>query len=205
MTLGRFVGLTVLAILALPPFAAAQEATLNGTVRDNTGGVLPGVTVTATHEAAGSTFVGVTDQSGVYRIALRTGVYRVTAELTGFTTVARPGIELLLGREVTLNLDMTVSGVQETVTVTGEAPLIEVTSSTVSGNIDPRQMSELPVNGRNWMDLSLLAPGSRSNAASEVPQDRQGFFQVTASRSRSSSAARSSSRGTAATRSPSSS
>jgi hypothetical protein len=178
MTLGRFVWLTVLAILVLPPLAVAQEATLNGTVRDNTGGVLPGVTVTATLEATGNTFVGVTDQNGAYRISLRAGVYRITAELAGFTTVVRPGIELLLGREVALNLDMTVSGVQETVTVTGEAPLIEVTSSTVSGNIDSRQMSELPVNGRNWMDLSLLAPGSRTNAATEVPQDRQGFFQV---------------------------
>ncbi|MBI3049233.1 MAG: TonB-dependent receptor [Acidobacteria bacterium] len=178
MTLGRFAWLTVLAILASPPLASAQEATLVGIVRDNTAAVLPGVTVTATHEAAGNTFVGVTDQNGVYRISLRTGVYRVSAELTGFTTVVRPGIELLLGREVTLNMDMAVSGVQETVTVTGEAPLIEVTTSTVSGNIDPRQMSELPVNGRNWMDLSLLAPGSRSNSASEVPQDRQGFFQV---------------------------
>ena len=166
--------MTVLGLLVLPPLAHAQEATLNGTVRDNTGGVLPGVPVTATHEAAGTTFVGVTDQNGAYRISLRTGVYRVTAELAGFTTVARPAIELLLGRELTLNLDMTVSGVQETVTVTGEAPLIEVTSSTVSGNIDPRQMSELPVNGRNWMDLSLLAPGSRSNAASEVPQVARG-------------------------------
>ncbi len=114
------------------------------------------------------------------RIALPSapGVYRITAELTGFTTVVRPGVEMLVGREAALNLELRVSGVQETVTVTGEAPLIETTSSTVSGNIDPRQMQELPVNGRNWMDLSMLAPGSRSNAASEVPQDRQGFFQV---------------------------
>ena len=178
MKLGRFGWLAVVALVAFPLVARAQDATLTGTVRDNTGGVLPGVTVTATHEAAGNTFVGVTDQNGAYRIALRAGIYRLTAELSGFSTVVRPGVELLLGREVALNLDMTVSGVQETVTVTGEAPLIEVTSSTVSGNIDPRQMSELPVNGRNWMDLSVLAPGSRSNAASEVPQDRQGFFQV---------------------------
>ena len=178
MKVGRLAWVTFFALLAFPLLAYAQEATLAGTVRDNTGGVLPGVTVTATHEAAGTTFVGVTDQNGVYRIPMRTGVYRVSAELSGFATVVRPGIELLLGREVSLNLEMGVSGVQETVTVTGEAPLIEVTSSTVSGNIDPRQMSELPVNGRNWMDLSLLAPGSRTNAASEVPQDRQGFFQV---------------------------
>jgi hypothetical protein len=179
MTLGRFVWLTLVgALLALPLVAHAQDATLIGAVRDNTGGVLPGVTVTATNEAQGTTFVGVTDAGGVYRIPVRAGVYRITAELAGFTTIVRPGVELLVGRQVALNLDMTVSGVQETVTVTGEAPLIDTTSSNIAGNIDPRQMSELPLNGRNWMDLTLLAPGARQNASSEIPQDRQGFFQV---------------------------
>jgi hypothetical protein len=179
MSLGRVGWVTiVVAMLALPLVAQAQETTLTGTVRDNSKAVLPGATVTATNEAAGTTFVGVTDERGLYRIVLRPGVYRVSAELPGFTTIVRPGVELLVGREVALNLELQVSGVAETVTVTGEAPLIETTSSTVAGNIDPRQMQELPVNGRNWMDLSLLAPGSRSNAATEVPQDRQGFFQV---------------------------
>ena len=179
MKLGRLVWVTlVCALIGLPLVASAQETTLSGTVRDNTGGVLPGVTVTATNEAQGTTFVGVTDEQGIYRIQLRPGVFRITAELSGFTTVARPGVELLLGRQVNLNLDMPVSGVQETVTVTGEAPLIDTTTSSIGSNIDPRQAQELPLNGRNWLDLAMLAPGSRSNASSEVPQDRQGFFQV---------------------------
>ena len=179
MRLGRLGWLAVVsAVLALPLATYAQEATLNGSVRDNTGGVLPGVTVTATHEAAGTTFIGVTDAAGLYRIVLRAGVYRVTAELAGFATVARPGIELLVGRTATLNLDMTVSGVQETVTVTGEAPLIDTTSSNIASNIDPRQMQDLPLNGRNWMDLTLLSPGSRTNSATEIPYDRQGYFQI---------------------------
>jgi len=179
MKLGRLGWLTVVvALLALPLLAHAQEATLNGTVRDNTGGVLPGVTVTATHEAAGTTFVGVTDERGLYRIPVRAGIYRISAELAGFTTLNRPGVELLVGRQVTLNLDMTVSGLQETVTVTGEAPLLDTTSSNIAGNIDPRQMQELPLNGRNWMDLTLLAPGSRQNSSTEIPQDRQGYFQI---------------------------
>src|SRR5688572_13227429 len=179
MIFGRFVRLAaVAAVLAFPPSTFAQEATLNGAVRDNTGGVLPGVTVTATHEAAGTTFVGVTDAAGLYRIVLRAGVYRITAELAGFATVARPGIELLVGRTATLDLELTVSGVQETVTVTGEAPLIDTTSSNISSNIDPRQMQDLPLNGRNWMDLTLLSPGSRTNSATEIPQDRQGYFQI---------------------------
>jgi hypothetical protein len=179
MKFGRLVWLVVAGlVVALPLAASAQEATLNGSVRDNTGGVLPGVTVTATHEAAGTTYVGVTDAAGLYRIVLRAGVYRITGELAGFATVARPGIELLVGRTATLNLEMGVSGVQETVTVTGEAPLIDTTSSNIASNIDPRQMQDLPLNGRNWMDLTLLSPGSRTNSATEIPYDRQGYFQI---------------------------
>ena len=73
---------------------------------------------------------------------------------------------------------MSLSGVQEAVTVTGEAPLLDTASSTIASNIDPRQMQDIPINGRNWMDLTMLSAGSRSNASSEVPQDRQGYFQT---------------------------
>ena len=177
MKFGRLVRLTV-AMLALPLLAYAQDATLSGTVKDNTGGVLPGVTVTATNEASGTTFVSVTDERGMYRIPVRAGVYKITAELAGFTTATRPGIEMLLGRQVALDFNMQVSSLQETVTVTGEAPLLDTTSSTIASNIDPRQMQDIPIHGRNWMDLTMLSAGSRTNASSEVPQDRQGYFQT---------------------------
>jgi Carboxypeptidase regulatory-like domain/TonB dependent receptor len=177
MKFGRLVRLTV-ALLALPLLAYAQDATLSGTVKDNTGGVLPGVTVTATNQASGITFTSVTDERGIYRIPIRAGVYKITAELSGFSTAARPDIELLVGRTVTLDFNMQVSSLQETVTVTGEAPLLESTTSTIATNIDPRQVLELPINGRNWMDLTMTSAGSRSNSSSEVPQDRQGYFQT---------------------------
>lgn len=168
----------VVAFLALPAMASAQNATLTGIVRDNTGGVLPGVTVTATNEASGTTFVGVSDGTGAYRVIVVPGTFRITAELSGFGTAARPGVELRVGQSVALNLELGVSSLQETVTVTGEAPLLDTSTSTIGTNIDPRQMQDLPLNGRNWMDLTLLSAGSRSNASGEVPQDRQGFFQV---------------------------
>ena len=152
----------VLALLFLPVVCFAQEATLSGTVTDSTGGVLPGVTVTAVHEATGNNFLGVTDARGTYRIPVRVGVYRITMELPGFATVNQQ-LEALVGQTVTMNAQMRPSTVQESVTVTGEAPLIETTSSTLAGNIDPRQTKDLPVNGGNWLDLSLLAPGNRSN------------------------------------------
>ena len=72
-------------MLTLSRTARAQEATVTGTITDATGGVLPGVTVTALHEASGNTFTGVTDERGSYRISVRTGTYKITAELAGFS------------------------------------------------------------------------------------------------------------------------
>jgi hypothetical protein len=172
--------LLLAAVLLFPVAAFAQEAVLTGTVTDSSGAVLPGVTVTATNEATGNTFVGVTLETGNYRIPVRVGMYRITAELSGFSTAARAGIEMLVGQTATLNLQLAPSTIQETVTVTAEAPLIDLKNSSLGGNIDPRQVQELPVNGRNWMALALLAPGSRTQAgasgvASQIPlPDRNG-------------------------------
>ena len=80
-----------LAALFLPLAAAAQEATLNGTVTDSTGSVLPGVTVQALHEASGNTFMAVTDGRGAYQIPVRVGIYKITVQLQGFTTVTQNG------------------------------------------------------------------------------------------------------------------
>ena len=162
-----------LTILAIPVVGYAQEATLAGAVTDSTGGVLPGVAVRALHEASGNTFETVTDARGAYQISVRVGVYKITAELSGFRTVTREAVELLVGQTAAINLQMAPSGVAETVTVTGTAPLVETTTSSIGGNIDPRQVSELPSQGRNWMSLALLAPGNRTNAQGALPvQDR---------------------------------
>src|SRR5437667_12291287 len=116
-------------IVAVPARGYGQEATMSGTITDSTGGVLPGVTVTALHEASGNTFVTVTDERGTYRLPARAGVFKITVELTGFGTVTRSGLELLVGQQAVVNLQMAPSTVQETVTVTGEAPLIDTTNS----------------------------------------------------------------------------
>src|SRR5213596_1424628 len=90
-------------ILILPAIAHAQEAAVSGTVTDSSGGVLPGVTVRAVHEATGNAFETVTDNRGAYRLAVRVGTFRITAELQGFNTMAR-AIELLVGQTGVLNL-----------------------------------------------------------------------------------------------------
>ncbi|MBM3818284.1 MAG: TonB-dependent receptor [Acidimicrobiia bacterium] len=159
--------LLVCALFGLPAAGYAQDAALTGTVTDATGGVLPGVTVTATNEATGNTFVGVTDGTGAFRIPVRVGAYRISAELQGFTTVQRTGVQLLVGQTIDVDMQMNPSTVQETVTVSAEAPLIEVTTSALGGNIDPTQVQELPVQGRNWMALALLAPGSRTTPGNQ--------------------------------------
>src|SRR6266508_4914039 len=170
--------LFVIAFLALSVPALAQEAVLTGAVTDTTGGVLPGVIIRATNQDTGNSFEAITDATGVFRIAARIGVYRLTAELSGFSTVNKTGVQLLVGQTVTVPLQMAPATLSESVTVTGESPLIDTTNSTLGANIDPKQMQELPLNGRNWMDLALLAPGSRQNSSEGVPQLRQGYSQI---------------------------
>ena len=154
-------------VLALPVLVHGQEAAFVGTVTDTTGSVLPGVTVTAVHEATGNVFETVTDGTGAYRLPVRVGGYRLTAQLPGFATVVQSGLALLVGQEATVNLQLAVSGLEETVTVTGEAPLVNVSQVAASGNIDSRQISEIPVQGRDWQDLTMLAPGSRNNSVDQ--------------------------------------
>jgi hypothetical protein len=167
-------------ILVFPSIAVAQEAVLSGTVTDSTTAVLPGVVIRAVHEATGNTFDTVTDQRGGYRISVRIGTYRITAELSGFVTVTRTGVEMLVGQSAVINLQMAPGGLSEAVTVTGQSPLLDTNTSSLGGNVDPRQVQELPVNGRNWIALSLLAPGSRTNpsatgVAAQTPlPDRNG-------------------------------
>ena len=116
--------LLALVIVAVPLRVYTQEAVIIGTITDTTGGVLPGVSVTALHAATGNRFTAVSDERGAYRVPARIGTYQITAELTGFTTVTRSGVELLVGQTATIDMRMAPSSLQETVTVTGDAPLI---------------------------------------------------------------------------------
>ena len=127
-------------LLALPALGYAQEATLTGTVTDSSGAVLPGVTVTAVNSATGNSFNAVTDETGTYRLGVRVGPYTITVELQGFSTVTRSGVQLLVGQTAAVNVQLSPSTVQETVTVTAEAPLVNTQTSSLGGNIDPRQV-----------------------------------------------------------------
>ncbi len=168
----RILGAALCTILILPPILHAQDATLIGAVKDSTDAVLPGVTVTALNLENGNTFIDVSDAAGNYRLSLRPGLYKVTAELTGFTPAVRDRLELLIGQRAVIDLRLTLLGVSESLTVTGQAPLIDTTTTRMGANIDRRQMEDLPVNGRNFMDLTMMASGSRANSIIEMATPR---------------------------------
>ena len=170
MARSRFLGgLTLACVLLVVPAAEAQEATISGTITDSTGGVLPGVVVTAVHEASGNTFEAVTDSAGGYRLSVRIGTYRLRSELPGFAPLERGGLQLQVGQQAVINLQMAPATLQESVTVTADAPLIDVTQSNLGSTIGAEQVENLPLNGRNWVDLTLLSPGSKQNFIAETP------------------------------------
>ena len=158
-----FVTILCVSVAGVEP-AVAQEVSLVGSVVDETGGALPGVTVTARDVSTGNVYLGVTDGTGSYRIgAMRPGEYTVEAVLSGFATLIHEQVVLGVGQAGTLDFNMTVATVEETVTVTGEAPLVDLQQSSLGGAINPLQMEALPINGRDWVQLTMMAPGSRVN------------------------------------------
>jgi hypothetical protein len=176
------IGVAVAWLCWLPAAAAAQgTASLTGSVMDESKAVLPGATVTATEASTGRQYVAITDEQGEYRLpSVLPGTYRVQAELSGFATVVVPSVELLVGRSVALPFSLRVATLQETLTVVAEAPLITTRSAAVSGNIDRRQMEELPILGRNWLEMSLLVKGITANtmAGNRAGAARDDQFQL---------------------------
>ncbi len=171
------IGLASLFLFAAPTFA--QDASLIGNVVDGTKAALPGATITATMIDTGRASTTVADERGEYRLrGLAPGRYRVQAELSGFSTVVVPEIELLVGQNRSLPFAMQVASLTETLTVTGESPLVDISSTQVSGNVDRRQMEELPLQGRNWMELAMQVKGITANAVDTTPGVRDRAFQL---------------------------
>jgi hypothetical protein len=153
-------GLAVLALLVLVPAAAFAQASITGTVKDASGVVLPGVTVEASSPALiEKTRSAVTDGSGQYRIVdLRAGVYAVTFTLTGFSSVKRDGIELTGSFTAAVNADMKVGAIEETITVTGESPIVETSNASVGEVLNSQTLQSLPTVGRNAFLMAVTVP-----------------------------------------------
>lgn len=150
--------------------AFAQNAQITGTLKDQSGGVLPGVSVTARNQDTGLTRTAVSEGTGVYRLgALPPGAYVLTIELPGFRTETRSNLVLVIDQTATIDFTMRPEALQESVTVTGDAPIVDTRTAVVSTSVTNDQIQDLPVASRRWVDLAMLTPG--------VSQDNiRGFF-----------------------------
>jgi len=153
--------LVIFALVLLPVSGFAQVTTgsISGTISDDSGASLPGVTVTGRNIATGATRTSVTDSAGRFELPLlQPGTYTVTGELDGFRPTTSSNVVVNLGGNVSLSMRMRV-GVAETVTVTASAPLVETTRTEVTTVVDEKYIQNLPVNGRNFIDFALTTPG----------------------------------------------
>jgi len=134
--------------------------TIFGRIADESGGGLPGVTVSARNLETGVTRSAVSDAQALYRlVALPVGTYELTFALTGFATEVRSGIRVLVGQQAEINPSLKVARVAETVSVLADVPIVETTKSSIGANITTRQIDELPLPERNFESLAFLAPG----------------------------------------------
>ena len=157
--LRRVLPFVLFCLVATPAFAQ-QTGTLAGVVRDAQGAVLPGVTVTVTSPALiGGARSVVTGEAGAYQLAaIPPGEYAVTYELTGFGTLKREGVAIRVAQTTRLDVELALGSLQETVTVSGESPVVDVSSTTTQTNIDKELFDAIPT-GRNPWVMAGLVPG----------------------------------------------
>ena len=152
--------LCLLATMSSYSWAQQTSGTVVGTVRDDTGGVIPGVSVEATNVNTGIVRTVLSDDEGRYRASnLAPGSYEVSAELVGFQRLVRTGITVTIGAEQLVDLTLSVGELSNQVIVSGEAPLVETTSSGLSGLVDEKRILDLPLNQRNFIQLATLESG----------------------------------------------
>jgi hypothetical protein len=152
-------------LLLIPSLAGAQATAITGQIQgaivDASGGALPGVSVTGVNAATGFTRIAITDGEGRYQLALMpVGTYTLSSELSGFAKVDRPNVLLSIGETVTINIEMRIAAVQETITVTTATPIVEIARTLPGTTLNERAIDSLPINGRRFQDFALLTPGA---------------------------------------------
>jgi outer membrane receptor protein involved in Fe transport len=152
--------LFVLMTCSQPAIAQQTTGNIAGRLMDAQGAAVPGVTVTARNAQTGFTRTAVSDGEGIYRLtSLPIGTYDLTAELQGFSKIEHKGIVLNVGQTLDVDMTLRLANVQESITVTGETPLIETSSSSVGGVVDIGRIESLPLNGRQFANLAATIPG----------------------------------------------
>ena len=156
-----------LLFVASSNFVMAQvSAAISGRIEDASGAAVPDATVTVKNVETASSRSISSDEAGRYRaLSLPVGQYEVKAEKPGFKTAVRSGINLVVGQEAVVNLQVDVGEIMQQVTVTGEAPVINTTTASVSGMVGEREVKDLPLNGRSFDNLITLNPGTVNYSA----------------------------------------
>ncbi|MDH4065088.1 MAG: carboxypeptidase-like regulatory domain-containing protein, partial [Acidobacteriota bacterium] len=160
---------------ALPTAAQSQaiNGTIAGTVKDESGGTLPGVTITITNVDTGVVRSAVTGVEGTYSVGLLPlGTYQVRIELAGFKTVERTGVTISAGRTAVVNADLSVGGVQEVVQVSADAPVTQPASIDLGRTISQEEIVNLPNVARNSYNFALLQPNVTGYANEEFGATR---------------------------------
>jgi hypothetical protein len=177
MVIGRR-GLLVYLLLALtavptPIYAQVAGATLAGTATDSSGAVVPNAKVSIKNTATGVVRDIETDSAGFYSAPnLLPGVYDITAVSPGFSTYMQKGITLTVGASLVLNISFRIGEVSQQVDVSAAAPAVQLSSSTISAEVNSTTVRELPLNGRDWTQLAALQPGVTSIRVEAGPTDR---------------------------------
>src|SRR5215813_12688646 len=154
------IGIFLVLCTAATAFAQAVSGTILGTVTDATGAVVPGAKVTAVNEGTGLTRTMNADANGEYLFpSMPTGRYTVMAEVTGFKTLALSNIELGVDQRARIDLKLETGALTETVSVAAEAPLLQTSSSELGTTVGNEQIEALPLNGRNFVNLTRTVPG----------------------------------------------
>ena len=157
----RIRGLFISLIVCLPLAAQVDRASLNGVVTDASGGVIPGVKVEMTSAGAGFERQTATSASGTYQVpALAVGTYVLRFSAGGFKPVEYQGVEFAVGQSRTIDVRLEVGMSSQTIEVSAPLEAVNRTSAEIGGLVEAEQIKELPVSGRNWASLMLLAPGA---------------------------------------------
>src|SRR4030081_3675245 len=144
-------------------FAQTDQGTIAGTARDQTSAFIPAAQVTVKNERTGDERSAVTSDTGHFLIgSLKPSSYTIKVMKDGCATIEYTAMPLALGQELTLDFELKPAGVQESVTVTGSALILDLSSARMGVNVSPRDVDGLPVNGRQMSQLMLQAPGSQN-------------------------------------------
>ncbi len=171
--------LVLIALGAGLVFAQASTASMTGTVRDASGAIVPGAAISAKHVDTGLTRTAQSDAAGNYTlVSIPVGEYEVTAERMGFRREIRRGINLAVAQEALVDMTLQVGSIEQAVTVTGEAPLVNTTLASTSGLITESHGREMRLNGRGFEQLLTLDVGVSNGSSSTLNSGAWNMFRV---------------------------